>query len=101
MLVAAAVATSAVETWTAGDDGLTQRFAEDLRLATAAMTGPPLRATIAQIEPTSGGKWITTVTFRRAGRDIYVARCTRKERDLPQCAQRAAAAAERLLRKVR
>jgi len=101
LLSAATVAASTIEVRTSGDDGLTQRFADDFRVATAGMTGPPLRATIAQIAPTSDGRWLTVVTFSRGGREVYVARCRRREGQLPRCAKRAAATAKRLLPDVR
>jgi hypothetical protein len=98
LLAATSIATSAIEVWTAGEDGLTQRFAENFRTATREITGQPLKATVAQITPAPGGKWLTVVTFSREGKEIYAAKCTRGELKLSQCAVEAASAAKRLTR---
>ncbi len=101
LLAATSIATSAVEVWTAGDDGLTQRFAENFRTATREITGQPLKATVAQITPAPGGKWLTVVAFSREGKEVYAAKCTRDEVELQQCAMEAASVAKRLTRQVR
>jgi hypothetical protein len=98
ILVAAAVAASAVEVWTAGDDGLTQRFADEFRAATASFTGQPLRATVAQVTSASGDKRLYLVTFNRNGKDVSVAKCIGGEDEASRCVKRAAEAARRLLR---
>ncbi|PZR33106.1 hypothetical protein [Caulobacter segnis] len=95
-LTATSVAASAIEVWTAGDDGLTQRFAENFRTATREIHGRPLNATVAQITPAPGGGWLTVVTFSREGEKLYTAKCARDEAEIQQCVLEAASAAKRL-----
>ncbi|WP_206677349.1 hypothetical protein [Caulobacter sp. SSI4214] len=101
LLLVSSITTSAVEVWTGGDDGLTQRFAGDFRSAVQDVTGRPMKALVDQIKPAAGGRWLTTVVFSRDGQEIYTAKCVKVEREISQCVREAAKASERLTREGR
>jgi hypothetical protein len=96
---------SAVEVWTGGDDGLTQRFANAVRAATAKqqVTTPfkPIRALVEQVIPISEMQYSFIVTFSYKGRAIGITRCIGNESDIPRCATRAADSARAYLAKSR
>lgn len=86
----------AVEVWTGGDDGLTQRYADKVRQAVAAVHTPnPFRLTVEQIVPGKMGRLTSVISFSRDGQVIGKQRCKMVDSDdgLAACAARVAAMA--------
>ncbi|WP_143559552.1 hypothetical protein [Sphingomonas dokdonensis] len=104
IILLATLQSSAVEVWTGGDDGLTQRFASLFRTTTQQIQtndrSHRIRAVVEQITPRRRGKVHVVVTFHREGERIGIIRCTAIEDNLARCAARASAAAERLIANV-
>lgn len=100
LILLAMLHSSAVEVWTGGDDGLTQRFAELFRAATASipMTDErhQIQAIVEQIVPKRGGKIRTVVRFERNKKQIGASRCNTRKENFAVCVARASAAARRL-----
>ncbi|WP_198354111.1 hypothetical protein [Sphingomonas sp. MA1305] len=96
---------SAVEVWTGGDDGLTQRFAVLFQAEAADIqitdVHHRIQAVIEQIVSKGSGKVRIVVNFERDGKHIGASRCTTTEDNLAGCVVRAGAAAERLTANVR
>ena len=105
LILLAVVQNSAVEVWTGGDDGLTQRFADLFRTAADHIQMMDdhhrIRAVVEQIEPKRDGKVRIVVNFERDGKHIGASRCTTSEDNLAGCVARAGAAAESFAANVR
>ncbi|WP_294200268.1 hypothetical protein [uncultured Sphingomonas sp.] len=105
IILLALVQSSAVEVWTGGDDGLTQRFANLFRTEADHIQVNEgrrrIRAVVEQIVPKRGGKVRIVINFERDGKHIGASRCTTSEDNLAGCIARAGAAAERFAANVR
>lgn len=99
MLVVALVAS--IQVWTEGDDGLTLRFAEALRVHIAPWSLAGIRATVAQLEPLRSGRFRAVVSYTRDGRSIGSTRCEIRETIFARCIDRIAARLRGLAANVR
>jgi hypothetical protein len=105
LILLASVQDPAVEVWSGGDDGLTQRFAVLFRAATHDIKRSDrrhlIRAIVEQIMPKRNGDVRVAVSFDRDGRHVGTSRCVARENDLARCAARAGALAKHLVAHVR
>lgn len=105
LAIAAAVQAARVEVWTAGDDGLTQRFADAYRARVASICLDDrcgsIKATVQQARPLPQGKAEFAITFSLKGDQVGTVKCVAAERDINACAVKAAQATRRYLSPVR
>jgi len=104
-VIAAVAQATGIEVWTAGDDGLTQRFADAYRAKIASMCLDDrcrsIKVTVQQARPLRREKAEFAVTFSLRGDQVGTAKCVAAERDIEACAVKAAQATRRYLSAVR
>ena len=92
---------SGIEVWTAGDDGMTQRFADAYRAKIADMCSDDrcrgIKATVHQARPLHGNEVEFAVEFGLEGHRLRTSKCIATERDIQACAVKAAEATQRHL----